>query len=462
MWRPPKIRYFSSRLLRGYLIAATILIVCAMSLLAYAVSHTYRSSATLTAAEEGSLVIDLFLGRHVQELATSARLSPENSAMLDDLLNSGLGSRARSLKIWLRDGTLAYAIDKQLIGQRFPSPVLDAAFAGKTTGIFNDLTGADEQTERRMQRPLIEIHAPLHRPGTREIVAVAQVYNDGERLAAELKSVQIRSIAIVAAVTAPMMLFLFLMVRRAGLTVDAHQKRLAENVMAARAMAAQNERLRLHADEARMEAIHSNEQLLQNIGQDLHDGPIQLLSVLTIRLAEPNVGSTRAAPEVRQSTPNAEEILATALTDLRNIAQGLVLPQIDGLSTEETITLAIRQHENNTGTTVASDIAQLPDCSNALRICLFRIVQESLNNAFNHADGRGQRVAASTAGNSIQVEIRDSGVNAHLPRPAPRQLGLGLRGLRRRVELLRGTFEVSFRADGACVSARIPVKVHAD
>ncbi len=99
--------------------------------------------------------------------------------------------------------------------------------------------------------------------------------------------IRIEVAAIVATVTAPMMLVLFMLVRRAAATVRRHQNALEDMVMEARALAAQNDKLRQEADDARMESIQSNERFLAQIGQDLHDGPIQLLSILSLKLNEP-------------------------------------------------------------------------------------------------------------------------------------------------------------------------------
>jgi signal transduction histidine kinase len=446
----------SSRLPREFMITAAIVIVGSMSLLAFAVSHVVRSSSISTAADEGALVVDVFLGPLVQDLASSDKLSAHNTQRLDRLLDTKLGHRARSLKIWLRDGTLTYSTNKQQIGEKFPSPLIAAAFGGKPSGTFDELDSDHEQLERQMKRHLIEVYAPLYRLGTDEIIAVAQIYNDGERLAADLSAIQISSIAVIAAVTVPMMIILFLVVRRTGAAVDLHRRRLKRSVLAARGLAARNNKLRQEADAARLETVRSNEELLQNIGQDLHDGPIQSLSVLALKLGDPVTPPTQSAST--SSTPTAQDILTSTVTDLRHIAQGLVLPQIDHLSTEETLRLAVEEHQNVTGTTVTSEIRQLPVCSKSLRICLFRVVQEALNNAFNYSDGRGQHVAASLDGQAIQVAISDSGPAAFPAKRTHRcQIGLGLRGLRRRIELLHGTFDVTSREDGTYVTARIPI-----
>jgi signal transduction histidine kinase len=150
--------------------------------------------------------------------------------------------------------------------------------------------------------------------------------------------------------------------------------------------------------------------------------------------------------------------LESTLIDLRNIAAGLVLPELDNLTTEETLRLAVSYHEKMTGTRVTSDIGDLPLCPTPLRICLFRTVQEALNNAYHHADGRGQTVVASADANWISLVISDVGADVATGRLPRRNKGLGLTGLRRRVELFRGTFEVTPQTEGGTrVSAKIPV-----
>src|SRR3981189_2196798 len=197
-------------------VAAGITIAVSMGLLALAISQRIEASMMQTAAEEGALLTEAFLGPSAQELATSRSLSPESVQKLDDLLAGKLGERVRMIKIWLSDATLVYSTNKDTIGMRFPSPHIAAAFEGQVSGEFDYLDEVDNATERHRQVPLVEIHAPLFRTGTQEIIAVGEVYNDGRRLAADLASIRLTSIGIVGAVTAPMMLILFLIVRRAS------------------------------------------------------------------------------------------------------------------------------------------------------------------------------------------------------------------------------------------------------
>jgi signal transduction histidine kinase len=91
-------------------------------------------------------------------------------------------------------------------------------------------------------------------------------------------------------------------------------------------MAAQNNQLRLEADKARLHASEANEQLLGRIGSDLHDGPVQLLSLATLRLSA-------GAPDLKlEDHPEILAIIREALSELRNISTGLSLPEIRAMT----------------------------------------------------------------------------------------------------------------------------------
>jgi signal transduction histidine kinase len=443
-----------TRLLPTFLLAAAITIVCSMTLLAYAVSNALQSSLTLTAAEEGASLLDLFLGPLVQELATADKLSDETVIKLDEILETKLGRRSKSIEIWLRDGTLAYSTDnKPRVGTKSIPTEMKAAFLGQATATV-------KSPDQDSPHPIIEVYAPLYRSETKEIIAAGKVLNDGERLAAELRDIRIKSVGIVAAIAAPMMFVLFLLVKRAARAVRGHRVALKKKVAQAAALAVQNDKLRQEADNARLESIQSNEHFLNQLGQDLHDGPIQVLTVLGLKLGGLEPGDSRAADDARPSFAGVDELLSGTLTELRDIATGLVLPELSDLSTTETLRLAVQHHERRTGTTVECDLENLPFCPPPLRVCLYRIVQEALNNAFQHAGGNGQRVAASQTGNWLKVVVSDSGPGITALLQPPRRghhAGLGLNGVRRRVEAFNGSLNVISLTDGTRVSVKIPI-----
>ena len=92
---------------------------------------------------------------------------------------------------------------------------------------------------------------------------------------------------------------------------------------------------------------------------------------------------------------------------------------------------------------------------------LYRIAQESLTNVLKHAGpGTRTRVHVRYADSVLELEVTDDGLGR--PGPKQRSAGLGLLGMRERIDTLGGTLEAGPRADsGWVIRATVAVGVHA-
>jgi signal transduction histidine kinase len=205
----------------------------------------------------------------------------------------------------------------------------------------------------------------------------------------------------------------------------------------------QNEDLRERLQTVSIEASEASERALQRIGADLHDGPAQLLSFAVLRLSriEPIVeglGNPSNIDEFRR----LRAAITDTLREVRNISSGLAPPNIDGATFGETIALAVALHEEHTGTIVRAHVDEIgcDHATNAIRICIYRFVQEALSNCYHHAGGKGQEVTGTINGSRLHVVVSDQGPGFCLTQNA--QQGLGLSGLRARIETLGGRFAI--------------------
>jgi len=99
--------------------------------------------------------------------------------------------------------------------------------------------------------------------------------------------------------------------------------------------------------------------------------------------------------------------------------------------------------------------------SEALNITLYRLVQEALTNVAKHAQASNVSIVLNQPGpdgldtGCVLLSIRDDGVGVDL---RERKLGLGIVGMRERVEALGGKFEIdSASGRGLCLRAAIPI-----
>jgi signal transduction histidine kinase len=88
------------------------------------------------------------------------------------------------------------------------------------------------------------------------------------------------------------------------------------------------------------------------------------------------------------------------------------------------------------------------------KTCIYRIVQESLNNAQRHAQARAIHVTLENAAGGVVVSVRDdgSGFDTRMTR------GLGLLGMEERVRHLGGSFAVESQPGrGTSIRASLPL-----
>jgi signal transduction histidine kinase len=112
-----------------------------------------------------------------------------------------------------------------------------------------------------------------------------------------------------------------------------------------------------------------------------------------------------------------------------------------------------------TATQVELDLAELPEAlSESMKICIYRIVQESLANAFRHAGGIGQRVEARVRNNRLELKISDQGAQfAKQTADDTYHTKLGHRGIRNRVQAFGGTLEIDKTDLGTAVRVSLPL-----
>ena len=84
--------------------------------------------------------------------------------------------------------------------------------------------------------------------------------------------------------------------------------------------------------------------------------------------------------------------LTDTLTEVRNISRGLSLPHLEDVTLEQTILLAVTLHREQTGGRVELTTTALPNpVPQAVKVCVYRVVQESLTNGFRHGKGIDQK-----------------------------------------------------------------------
>lgn len=407
-------------------------------------SKIVSNAAVENTAASTALFMDSFLSPQLQALAYGDSLPADKVEALNRLLGVGTAQdepfekRFPHLEIWKQGGLVVYSSSPQLIGRRFDPPRgLAAAMAGEVSAQYADL-GAPEHVERHFKSEYLEIYVPVREDLSGHIIAVAEIHEQPDLLQRRLFDVRTRSWLTTAGLTLVVMLSLFGIVHRGSRLIDAQHAALKQRIDEVRRVSDQNRALRDKAQLASSRLAELNASYLRNVGAELHDGPAQLLGLAALKVE--HVRQARTAVGRRRELQAIDGVLADALRDIRAVSKGLMLPEIESLPLCEVVARAVNLHEKRTETRVAMSCGPL-DCelSHAAKICVYRFVQEGLSNAFRHASRDGQSVSCQFVASLLHISVQDrgggSGAKGQL-----HEAGLGLTGLRARVESLGGTF----------------------
>lgn len=230
--------------------------------------------------------------------------------------------------------------------------------------------------------------------------------------------------------------------RRSIKTIAQQEERLNQQISRLSNMLTLNKSMQQNMKSASSRAVELNEQFLRRVGADLHDGPAQSIGYAVLRLAQ--VSKTVDSKELGQEFHAVKEALDGALTEIRGISTGLVLPELDDLTLEQSLQRVVSRHEANSDIAVKEFYADLPEhVSTPIKICAYRFVQEGLNNASRHGRAKRARVSAQVKDDVLHLSLKDDGMGFRKSKLNTEGGHLGLMGLKDRIESLGGNFTIN-------------------
>jgi signal transduction histidine kinase len=451
-------RWDSLSLIRQFLLAGVAISLLAMLLVGAVVADITARSFIKNAGTSTALFVDSVIAPILPDLQTAQQLDDVVTRSLDESLGAGrLGERLVSFRLWSKDGVILYSNRADLVGKTFqPSASLRAAFSGEIVAEFDDADDAESDFERSLAVPLLEVYSPVLQPWSGEVVGVLEFYEKVPDFAQSLHLARLKAWGAVAMVTLGLFGSLAAIVLRGSYMIDAQREALKARIDELADLAARNKALVERVQVAAENAANFNERFLQRLGADLHDGPAQQVAFAALRLGS---RSLRKNPKTGSDDELAliKDSLQDALDEIRVISGALALPHIETADLREVLKAAVVAHEKRTDDKVTLRMSgKAPPLNGPAKICLFRFVQEALNNASRHADGAGLSVIQGISGKMLRIEVADRGVGFNVNEVSRDRFGLAC--LRQRVEAVGGQFELESTSKGTRVSMSLHLK----
>ncbi len=192
----------------------------------------------------------------------------------------------------------------------------------------------------------------------------------------------------------------------------------------------------------------------RRLARELHDETGQALTSILLGLK--GVEDAPSEAERQQAARELRELVVTTLQDVRRLAVELRPKALDDFGLVPALERLVESFGEQTGIVVELE-AQLGErLSPEAETALYRIVQEALTNVVKHARARHVSILLVRREKSVSAVIEDDGLGFD---PATiREEGLGLLGMRERLELVDGRFDVESQPGaGTTIVAEVPL-----
>jgi signal transduction histidine kinase len=225
----------------------------------------------------------------------------------------------------------------------------------------------------------------------------------------------------------------------------------ADSLRAQRDAASARIALLEHSQRLEREIIGISEREQRRIGQDLHDGLCQYLAALGCAAA--SLQGDLEKLELSSQAKVAGELtkfLRDAVVQTRDLSRGLAPVPIgeDGLASAlEDLAQSVKRLQGVDCTFTANQFSHSCDEKSAMH--LYRIAQESINNATKHGKARKIDISIRTAGENTILRIADDG--AGISRTAPGRRGMGLNIMNYRARVSGGELQIEEPPHGGTV-----------
>lgn len=197
----------------------------------------------------------------------------------------------------------------------------------------------------------------------------------------------------------------------------------------------------------------------QRIARDLHDETGQTLTAIGMGLRGLS-DELKKQRGKRDTLGQLQSLTSDALRELQRIIADLRPAHLDDLGLSSTLRWYVNRLQEMVHLNIKLEISgEEHALDETIKIALFRIIQEALNNVIKHSNATSVRISLEYREKAVHALVRDNGIGFDMDAIKHRvgRVSLGLVGMGERAALIGGTVEIHSRPEyGTEVEVVIP------
>ncbi len=186
--------------------------------------------------------------------------------------------------------------------------------------------------------------------------------------------------------------------------------------------------------------VQIEEQERRRIARVLHDEIAQQLTGVSLLLSTPELN---ALQKEKANLEDAKQMVMETQKFIRDLSYELRPPALDNLGLGAAVRALGKSVAEGMGISfVIRGEDTIPRADSDTEIMLYRIIQESVNNAIKHADADEIEIVFAYEQNRLMISIKDDGEGFDVSETLAKSQGLGLNSMRERVALIGGEMKI--------------------
>jgi PAS domain S-box-containing protein len=202
--------------------------------------------------------------------------------------------------------------------------------------------------------------------------------------------------------------------------------------------------------------IEAQEEERTRIARELHDDISQRLALVSLSL-EALTQSSASADELKQEIAEANKQVSDLATDVQALSHRLHSSKLAQLGLVGAAASFCRELSSRQDVQIEFRSEDVPiELPQDISLCLFRVLQEAVQNTIKHAETKHLRVSLRNGSKEIELIVRDDGKGFD-PESAMKGRGIGLVSMKERLKLLNGSLAIESQPKrGTTIQARVP------
>lgn len=204
--------------------------------------------------------------------------------------------------------------------------------------------------------------------------------------------------------------------------------------------------------------IEAHEEERTWIARELHDDINQRVALMSVTLGRLIQELPGSAVQARSCFEETKQQIRDLGQDIQALSHRLHSSKLDYLGLAAASRSFCRELSERHSVEVDFDSDNVStNLSKDISLCLFRVLQEALQNAVKYSGVREFQVCLKGASNEVELSVQDLGVGFD-PEKAISGHGLGLTSMKERLKLVDGRLSIDSKpGQGATIHALVPV-----